>query len=595
MRKLLATCILSVGLIIAVGVSCSRSGKSETVLLADSLSEFDPAAAMQFIDSVTSGSSRFSTSEKMRLDLLRAKSQNSAGIAFKSDSVMAYVAEYYAKHGTADDKMQAYYILGSVYRDLKDSPLALQYFQKAAEQADTASGHCNYRLLCRIHGQSANLFLEQEIPYYAMKELDMAGRYAMEAKDTLAALLFYEQRANAYYLLNLSDSVVAVRKRVCALYLKHGYREQAALAVGALVHQMLRGKNYAGAKVYMDIYDKHVFGNGNVNLFESGRDVYYSCKGLYYLGVNKIDSAEYFFRKAMDQSTSFSNTETACRGLADLYRRLNVADSTVKYTEKALVANDSSYAEMSTGKLLRMKSLYDYGNQQQIAAEERDKANTAHLAIVVIVFSFVVILLVFFIFYYRKLLMKEKENERITREWHEMVMENREYRENIKLLKQTKEELSVLLKKYEGEIGQLIREKSEAVDSLQKKISEYAQKQKAQYNKKKNVDISNSLIVMRLHHLAEKVMAPPSFEDWKDLYLYVSKEIPELAEFKDVLNNGEYEVCVLVRLGFAPSEISVLTGRKLSDIANIRKRLLVKIANREGSAKDFDNYMREEF
>lgn len=146
-----------------------------------------------------------------------------------------------------------------------------------------------------------------------------------------------------------------------------------------------------------------------------------------------------------------------------------MADSTVKYTEKALVANDSSYAEMSTGKLLRMKSLYDYGNQQQIAAEERDKANTAHLAIVVIVFSFVVILLVFFIFYYRKLLMKEKENERITREWHEMVMENREYRENIKLLKQTKEELSVLLKKYEGEIGQLIREKSEAVDSLQKK------------------------------------------------------------------------------------------------------------------------------
>lgn len=47
----------------------------------------------------------------------------------------------------------------------------------------------------------------------------------------------------------------------------------------------------------MDIYDKHVFGNGNVNLFESGRDVYYSCKGLYYLGVNKIDSAEYFFAK----------------------------------------------------------------------------------------------------------------------------------------------------------------------------------------------------------------------------------------------------------------------------------------------------------
>lgn len=52
---------------------------------------------------------------------------------------------------------------------------------------------------------------------------------------------------------------------------------------------------------------------------------------------------------------------------------------------------------------------------------------------------------------------------------------------------------------------------------------------------------------------------------------------------------------MLVKLGFAPSEISTLTGRKLSDIANVRKRLLVKLANREGSAKDFDNYIKTEF
>ena len=57
-----------------------------------------------------------------------------------------------------------------------------------------------------------------------------------------------------------------------------------------------------------------------------------------------------------------------------------------------------------------------------------------------------------------------------------------------------------------------------------------------------------------------------------------------------------YKKCsVLVRLGFAPSEIGILTGRKLSDIANIRKRLLLKLSNREGSAKDFDIYMKEEF
>ena len=212
-----------------------------------------------------------------------------------------------------------------------------------------------------------------------------------------------------------------------------------------------------------------------------------------------------------------------------------------------------------------------------------------------IVASFVVILLVFFVFYYRKLLFKEKENERMQKEWHEMELENRKHRENIRMLKQTKEDLDVLLRQYEGEIEQLVKEKTAAVEDLQRKISEYDKNSQERYRKKKNVELYNSSIVIRFHYFAEKVMASPAFDDWKELYKFVSKELPELAEYKDTLKNGEYEICVLVRLGFAPSEIGILTGRKLSDIANIRKRLLLKLSNREGSAKDFDVYMKEEF
>lgn len=145
--------------------------------------------------------------------------------------------------------------------------------------------------------------------------------------------------------------------------------------------------------------------------------------------------------------------------MAALYKQLNQADSLVKYTEMARVANDSAYASMTTEKLLHMKTLYDYGQQQRIASDERERADNALLAIVLIVASFVVILLVFFVFYYRKLLFKEKENERMQKEWHEMELENRKHRENIRMLKQTKEDLNVLLRQYEGEIEQLVKEK----------------------------------------------------------------------------------------------------------------------------------------
>lgn len=44
----------------------------------------------------------------------------------------------------------------------------------------------------------------------------------------------------------------------------------------------------------------------------------------------------------------------------------------MKYTEMARVANDSAYASMTTEKLLHMKALYDYGQQQRIASDERE-------------------------------------------------------------------------------------------------------------------------------------------------------------------------------------------------------------------------------
>ena len=53
MNNRLAIYILSV-LAIALGVvSCGRTGISKSVVMADSLSQSDPAAAMAFIDSIT--------------------------------------------------------------------------------------------------------------------------------------------------------------------------------------------------------------------------------------------------------------------------------------------------------------------------------------------------------------------------------------------------------------------------------------------------------------------------------------------------------------------------------------------------------------
>lgn len=58
------------------------------------------------------------------------------------------------------------------------------------------------------------------------------------------------------------------------------------------------------------------------------------------------------------------------------------------------------------------------------------------------------------------------------------------------------------------------------------------------------------------------------------------------------LKSVEYLVCLLVKIGFTPSEVAVLTARSKSDVANIRKRLMLKMTGHDGSSKEFDEFIK---
>lgn len=90
------------------------------------------------------------------------------------------------------------------------------------------------------------------------------------------------------------------------------------------------------------------------------------------------------------------------------------------------------------------------------------------------------------------------------------------------------------------------------------------------------------------------VLIHPSEQHWSRLYECIATHLPT---FKDILfSNGtlsesQYLVCCLIRVGFNPSEIYVLTGISKENISNIRKRLHLKILKIDGSPKDFDAFL----
>lgn len=106
--------------------------------------------------------------------------------------------------------------------------------------------------------------------------------------------------------------------------------------------------------------------------------------------------------------------------------------------------------------------------------------------------------------------------------------------------------------------------------------------------------LRHAVITRRLRKMA-KNNPPlyPNLDDWNDLRDLVEREIPSFSKKlnteKYTLTDLEYDVCLLIRVQIQLSDIAKLKQCTQSYITNIRKKLLLRIFNREGSADEFDD------
>jgi len=98
-------------------------------------------------------------------------------------------------------------------------------------------------------------------------------------------------------------------------------------------------------------------------------------------------------------------------------------------------------------------------------------------------------------------------------------------------------------------------------------------------------------VVSNLHASANKGQAA-SDEDANNLAQISYSQNPELRELLSTLNAKEQMVCLLTIQSFQPTEIATLTISTPQTITNMRGRLLKKLFNETGGAKDFDNAIK---
>ena len=141
-----------------------------------------------------------------RAQLEELERQNRAYEDFTSDSLAKQLVEYFDRHGTANERLRAHYILGCVYRDLGEAPHAIDCYQDAIDQADTTAADFDVRTLGCIYAQMGAVYHRQLLLTNEIEARRKSYHYFHLAGDTLGLLSSMKLSASAYYLLNKRDS-----------------------------------------------------------------------------------------------------------------------------------------------------------------------------------------------------------------------------------------------------------------------------------------------------------------------------------------------------------------------------------------------------
>lgn len=562
--------------------ACTDVRREQAVLdIASQLLDTHPDSARWLLDSIQPQvEQRNVRSLTMRHRLLMAAALNKTNHQLPSDSVFMDVVRYYDRYGNNNEQMMAYYLLARIYSDMGDAPKALQNYHEAVNCADANAADCDYLLLSKVYSQMAYVFEQQEVYHDAIVCCQQASKYAMEAGDSVLAVLNYSLQANSYDNMLMADSVDTISLRSYKLFNKYGEKILAARSLSHYIFNAIQQGRLPDAEKYMTIYDKES------GLFDShgnslvGNGVYDYYRGRYYLAKRKHSEALKYFRNCYSDH-DLNQRKAFYLGMREFYKSTHQADSIAKYSELYADANDSTYIQLSTSTMQRMQSMYNYG---RIARESEKMAQEkAHLIILLVVLSVVFIIIIVGAWMgFRFFKVKQRRKMLIVRE---------KYFNDVRLLKEKRDELAQRNRELEESNRQSIDEKEREISRLETEIASYLSRH-PETPLQLDIELKEAPIAKTLVSLRE-ANKQPSFSEWLLLRHLLEEKIPNffviLDETKYGISPQDMQICMLRRMGFQPKDIAVLTGTYEQKVTNTRSRLLARVFGRkEGGTKAFD-------
>lgn len=560
--------------------ACDFRRMTEQLDTISKISDTNADSACSLLKKYESEVPNWGKGDRMHYELIKMKIENKQNVVFTSDSLIKEIVDYYKDHGSPNEQMLAYYLLGRVYYHMGEAPQALQAYYDALEKADTTRADCDIWGIAVVYSQMSEIFHQQNLPndeIWALKNYCKYTKIVKTPTDYAIAKSFF---VAPYFLLEKNDTVLHIIKTYNEELQQLGDTGMAVRLNPTAIYVYTKRKQLDKAEQLIRSFEeKSGLFDEKGNIDKEYRFFYY-IKGYYELAANNIDSAEYYFREAIKYGYSYDSYN----GMIAIYREKRNVDSIAHYSLLMDNGIDSVRKQIRIDAIHRMASLYNYSRNQKIAEQESQKAHNAQV-IIILILSLGVFgsLFVFQLYYSYK---RKKQNE-IDKLGYALSSAKREY-QNIQ---------DELQKLKNSNVERLIEEKERKGKELKQTIESIASEGKMSASTNGLEEFAKSEIVGEF--VAKKSFCAdskkPTKAEWKALETQFRKDMPmayNMLANEKKLSPLELHVCILLILDFEDGIIASITESLPQTVSNAKARANKKIFNESG-AQSFKNRLMQ--
>lgn len=545
--------------------SCDNSSKvSDKINQIKKTGDTNPTLALSMLDSLNVSIPNLSEEDMNRFFLVRLRVQDKADIIPESDLIAKQLLGYYEQKGTKADKQEVYFYAGSVYRDLHDTPRALEYFFRSAELAE------NYNYLDSV--MLRNTYSNLSYLFLGVQDYANAYKYATLEYEMSRCLKKTELTCLMHLGMSLSamdslDNAKSIYSYTLDTIMSTPHLAKDTEVLSTLLSYFSYFKDVTNASKSFHVLDQnHVSNDDNGKCFAYGE---------YYNLIGKRDSATYYYKLILQNETDLYRMYDASKALFHIFNKSGHIEEANNYANLYIQISDSIDLGNRQELAAKVNNEFQYHRDKHKEQDIIDEKERFRFFFIISIVALVILVLITISFVTYRKNQHLKELLTLSNELSKHINDNKKLHEDIVAKEKELVDSKRLLNQSELDLENVRCQLSKVNEELAMTEEELEKKERILSERMaQNQTFLNLLHQSELEGSAEDVIYAirqssggtknMTTADWKQLYRAIDDLYPT---FKDQLlkelgtfTEQQMQVCYLMRIGLSKTQIQNMTN-----------------------------------